>query len=354
MHNPDAAAAKLANALANPGTYLEMQFTAQAGVSYRLWVRGKAQNDDPFNDSFFVQFNDSVDTQGAATSRIGSTSSEVINLEDCFGCGLSNWGWQDNGWGVGVLGPLVRFANSGTHTLRIQPREDGLSIDQIVLSPSTYLTTAPGAVVNDNTILPKATPTPTPTPTPAGEVVLYASSALRVGNYIVVSDATAAGGSRVHNPDAGAAKLAAPLANPGHYFELQFTAQSGTAYRLWIRGKAQNDDPFNDSIYIQFNDSTDGQGVAKSRIGTTSAEVINLEDCFGCGLSNWGWQDNGWGVGELGPLIFFANSGTHTLRIHYREDGLSIDQIVLSPKNNLTQAPGAVVNDTTILPKTGP
>jgi hypothetical protein len=69
---------------------------------------------------------------------------------------LSGWGWQDNGWGVGVLGPLIYFANNGTHTLRIQVREDGLSIDQVVLSSQTYLNTAPGAVVNDNTILAKS------------------------------------------------------------------------------------------------------------------------------------------------------------------------------------------------------
>jgi hypothetical protein len=155
LDNPDAGAAKLTNALSNPASYVELQFTAQAGTAYRLWIRGKAQDDSPYNDSFFVQFNDSVDDQGVAKSRIGTTSAEVINLEDCFGCGLSGWGWQDNGWGVDVLGPLVYFSTSGTHTLRIQPREDGLSIDQIVLSPKTYLTVAPGAVVNDNTILAK-------------------------------------------------------------------------------------------------------------------------------------------------------------------------------------------------------
>jgi hypothetical protein len=90
---------------------------------------------------------------GAAKSRIGTTGSEVINLEDCFACGLSGWGWQDNGWGVGVQGPLVFFATSGTHTLRIQVREDGLSIDQIVLSPQQFLTTSPGMLKNDTTIL---------------------------------------------------------------------------------------------------------------------------------------------------------------------------------------------------------
>jgi len=356
LHNPDAGAGKLSNALASPGSYVELQFTAQAGTAYRLWIRGKAQDDSPFNDSIFVQFNDGVDGQGVAKSRIGSTSAEVINLEDCFGCGLSGWGWKDNGWGVGELGPLVFFATSGMHTLRIQPREDGLSLDQIVLSPQSYLTQPPGAVRDDTTILPKSdggpSPTPTPTPTPSGDVVLYAADGVRVGNYVVVSDATAAGGSRVHNPDAGAAKLSNALTNPGSYVELQFSAQAGVGYRLWIRGKAEDDNPFNDSIFVQFNDSMDGQGVAKSRIGSTGSEVINLEDCFSCGLSGWGWQDNGWGVGELGPLVYFATSGVHTLRIQVREDGLSLDQILLSSKAYLTKPPGALQNDATILAKT--
>ena len=189
--------------------------------------------------------------------------------------------------------------------------------------------------------------------TPQGEVVLYASQGVRVGNYLLTSDATAAGGTRLDNPDAGAAKLSSALANPGTYVELQFTAQAGVPYRLWIRGKAQDDSPYNDSIFVQFADSVDEQGTAKSRIGSTSAEVINLEDCFACGLSGWGWQDNGWGVGVLGPVVYFANSGTHTLRIQPREDGLSIDQVVLSPQLYLNTAPGAVINDNRILAKSG-
>jgi glucose/arabinose dehydrogenase len=190
-------------------------------------------------------------------------------------------------------------------------------------------------------------------PTQSTDVVLYASEGVTIGSYVIVPDATAAGGARVHNPDGGAAKLTSALANPGSYLELHFTAQAGVAYRLWIRGKAQDDSPYNDSIFVQFDDSVDEQGAAKSRIGSTSAEVINLEDCFACGLSNWGWQDDGWGVGVLGPLIYFANTGTHTLRIQVREDGLSIDQVVLSPQTYLNTAPGAVINDNTILPKSG-
>ncbi len=47
----------------------------------------------------------------------------------------------------------------------MQGREDGISIDQIVLSPSTYLFTSPGALKNDNTVLPASsggTPQPQP------------------------------------------------------------------------------------------------------------------------------------------------------------------------------------------------
>jgi hypothetical protein len=47
------------------------------------------------------------------------------------------------------------FATTGRHTIRIQAREDGAQLDQIVLSPSQYLNAAPGPVRNDATIVPK-------------------------------------------------------------------------------------------------------------------------------------------------------------------------------------------------------
>lgn len=187
-------------------------------------------------------------------------------------------------------------------------------------------------------------------PPSSAEVVLYAAEApVRAGNWNVVSDSSAAGGARISNPDAGAAKLTDALANPSSYFEATFHAQAAVPYRLWIRGKAQNDSPYNDSVFAQFSDSTDSGGAAVFRIGTTSGTPVNLEDCSGCGLSGWGWQDNGWGVGVMGPLLYFATTGTHTVRIQVREDGLSIDQIVLSPSNYLNSSPGALRNDTTIL-----
>jgi phosphatidylserine/phosphatidylglycerophosphate/cardiolipin synthase-like enzyme len=359
MTNPNAGAAKLTSAAASPANYFEMSFTAEAGKPYRLWIRGRAESNHYSNDSIFIQFSGSATSSGTATWRIGTTSATEMNLEDCSGCGLSGWGWQDNGWGTNVLGPLVYFATSGTQTIRVQTREDGLQIDQIVLSKGAFLSSAPGAVKDDNTILNEQGGSassddgdPPPPSTSSPDVVLYSADApVITGTWGVTSDATAAGGASLRQPNAGAAKVTTAAANPANYFELTFSAAANTPYRLWIRSKADDNNWANDSVFIQFSGSVTQSGTAIYRIGTTSAAESNLEDCSGCGLSGWGWQDNGWGTGVLGPLIYFGASGTQRIRIQQREDGVAIDQIVLSPSTWLNSAPGSLKNDTTIVQK---
>ena len=44
-------------------------------------------------------------------------------------------------------------ARSGYEPIRVQTREDGFSIDQIVLSDTTFVSTSPGALKNDTRIL---------------------------------------------------------------------------------------------------------------------------------------------------------------------------------------------------------
>jgi phosphatidylserine/phosphatidylglycerophosphate/cardiolipin synthase-like enzyme len=186
----------------------------------------------------------------------------------------------------------------------------------------------------------------------ARDVVLYASEATaRVGSWTPVSDATAAGGQYLNNVNAGAGLLSPPLASPNHYFEMSFTAQAGTGYRIWLRGKAFNNNGSNDSAWVQFDGSVNQSGTPMWRIGTTSGTYVNIEENKGTGLNGWGWQDNGYGIDVLGPLVYFATSGTQTLRIQYREDGIGIDQIVLSPDTFLTTAPGGNRLDNTKLPK---
>src|SRR6476469_7768911 len=97
-----------------------MSFTAQADRPYHLWIRGKALNDSGYNDSVHVQFDGSVNQSGSAIYRIGTTASTYVNLEEINGAGVSGWGWQDNGFGSGVMGPPIYFATSGTQTLRVQ------------------------------------------------------------------------------------------------------------------------------------------------------------------------------------------------------------------------------------------
>jgi endonuclease/exonuclease/phosphatase family metal-dependent hydrolase/glutamine cyclotransferase len=358
LANADLGGAKLAAPIPVPASYFEMTFNAEANTPYRLWVRSKAQGDSPYNDSFFVQFDGSVTATGSAVYRIGTTDGTCVNLEEASGYGLSNWGWQDNGWGANVMGSLIYFAWSGQQTLRIQPREDGISIDQIVLSPATYLNSSPGLLKNDNTILSKnggGTPPPPPPPPTGSTVVIWASDVPNssvVGAFSKVFNATAAGTTALQNPDAGIAKLATPLTNPSSYFEATFNAQSNTPYHLWVRGRAIGDSPYNDSFFVQFSGSVTATGSAVYRIGTTDGTCVNLEENSGYGLSNWGWQDNGWGVNVMGSNIYFASTGPQTLRLQPREDGFLIDQIVLSPVTYLNSSPGLLKNDNTILAST--
>src|SRR5215216_5515935 len=243
--NPDAGAAKITTALASPANYFEMSFDAQAGTAYRLWIRGKAQGDSPYNDSAFIQFSGSVNLLGTPTYRIGTTSALEYNLEDCSGCRISSWGWQDDGWGIGILGPVVFFQTTGTQTLRVQVREDGLSIDQIVLSPITYLSLSPGLLMNDTTILPKVAgppPPPPPPPPPSGAptVVIWAldvPAGSITGDWYKDYDGAAAGQTVVRNPDRGAATINAPVASPKNYFDVSFNAVAGIPYHLWQRGQ---------------------------------------------------------------------------------------------------------------------
>ncbi len=353
LESPNAGAAKIATPLQSPADYFEMTFSAAANTAYHLWIRGKAIANSYANDSVHVQFDNSVDSSGTALYRIGTSSSAEVNIEDCAGCGLSGWGWQDTGYGAGVRGRDIFFAASGTQRIRVQVREDGLGIDQIVLSPAAYLTTSPGSLKNDAKVLPASNGTSGGESgggggaTPPPDVVLYAAEAVAQGAWSRVSDATAATGVRLQNPNAGVAKVITALAQPRDFFELTFEAQAGQPYHLWLRGKATGNLYTNDSVHVQFNDSVDATGAPIARLGTSQSTEINLEDCGGCGVAGWGWQDNGYGA--MGGDIYFATTGSHTIRVQVREDGLGIDQIVLSPAKYLTTSPGSLKNDGTIV-----
>ena len=535
LTNPDNAVAALTEPLPNPSNYIESTFDALGGTRYRVWLRIHAIGDQKWNDSVFVQFSDSVTSTGTPVYRTGTTSGYTVNLWTCADCQSVGWGWQRNAYWLADTGD-VWFQNSGSHTIRVQNREDGVEIDQIVLSPTTYATNAPGPVSNDHTIVPKAattgpavpsapnpadgaedvstsatltwtsagatnydvrfgtsnpppqvvtaspnasytpalvsgmtyywqvvarnidgsTPGPTwsfttvsapappavpgsPSPidgatgvtttpvlswsaagattydvrfgttnppsvvssgqssasySPAGlansatyfwqivahnafgqttgpvwslttqppappapdNIVIYASDvapAALHGSWSSASDATSPNGTKLVTTDTGAASINNPLAAPVDYFDVTFAPAAGVPYRIWLRLKALNNSKFNDAVWLQFSDAR-ANGSPVYPLNSTTGLLVNLAtDGGAASLNGWGWQNGAYWLTQQ-TVVTFPTSGTQTLRIQIREDGVQLDQIVLSPGTYLDAAPGGVTNDSTIVPKPAP
>jgi hypothetical protein len=175
------------------------------------------------------------------------------------------------------------------------------------------------------------------------------------GAWRLEDDPMAASESLLRHPNVGAPKVAAPLARPSNYFETSFPADPTQTYKLWIRMKGERNHWANDSVFVQFEGATDAKGSPVYQIGSRSGLVVNLEECAGCGISGWGWQDDGWGAKDrIGTARLKFPQGVGRIRIQTREDGVSIDQVVLSSDRFVTRRPGAAKDDTTILPITIP
>jgi hypothetical protein len=255
---------------------------------------------------------------------------------------VSGWGWQDSGYWV--TGSYVQFPTGGTHAIRVQVREDGVELDQIVLTPAAANAPAPGPGRGDGTILAK-------TALPSSDVVLHgvdvSPAALR-GNWALVSSSASPAGRSVRSNDLKWS-TAMPLAAPSSYFDVSFAAAANTPYRVWVRLKAARNSLANDSVWLQFSDTVSGS-TAVYRSGSSGGFGVTLESCKGCKITNWGWSGSAAGLAQP-ATVTFAWSGVHTLRIQIREDGVEVDQVVLSPVTYLGKAPGAPRNDNTIVAK---
>jgi glucose/arabinose dehydrogenase len=191
-------------------------------------------------------------------------------------------------------------------------------------------------------------------PPAATDVVIYANdvpaSALH-GSWAAAGDSTSPNGVKLVTPDAGASNLNAPLAAPVDYVDVTFTANSGTPYTIWLRLKALGNSKFNDAVWVQFSDARASNGSPVHEMNSPSGLLVNLAtDSTAASLNNWGWQNGAYWLNQATTLTFAAN-GSHTLRIQVREDGVQVDQIVLSPAAFLHSPPGPVGGDTTIVPK---
>jgi len=140
---------------ANPPTqWFDATFNADPGKTYTLWVRLKALNNSKFNDAVWIQFSN-ASVNGQPVYPLQSSSGLLVNLAtDANATSLNNWGWANGAYWLSQPRTFV-FPTGGPQTMRVQIREDGVQIDQIVLSHVTYLSAPPGPPTNDATIVPK-------------------------------------------------------------------------------------------------------------------------------------------------------------------------------------------------------
>jgi hypothetical protein len=183
-------------------------------------------------------------------------------------------------------------------------------------------------------------------------IVIYASdlvsSALH-GSWTTASDATSPNGLKLVTPDNGWSTFNNPLASPADYIDVAFNANAGTPYTLWLRLQALGNSKWNDSVWVQFSDAQVG-GSAIYPMNSSSGLLVNLAtDSTAASLNGWGWDDSAYWLSQT-ATVTFAGSGAHTLRIQVREDGVQLDQIVLSPSTYLDTSPGARTADSTIVP----
>jgi hypothetical protein len=189
---------------------------------------------------------------------------------------------------------------------------------------------------------------------PEPEIVLHAGHAWDIHGtgWQRVNDPDAASQTRLYSPNLGAPKTPAPAASPASYVDFLFAADPTQTYKLWVRLKADGNSWGNDSVWLQFDGAVASDGGTYA-LGTASGLPVNLEECSGCGISGWGWEDDGWGApNRNGVTLRFPQGGFRRIRVQVREDGVSIDQIVLSAVKYRTTRPGTAKNDATILPYT--
>jgi hypothetical protein len=190
-------------------------------------------------------------------------------------------------------------------------------------------------------------------PPPPDDIVIYASDippASLHGSWTTAADGSSPDGVKLMTADVGWASTVNALAAPEHYIDVTFDAVANTPYRLWLRIRAVNNSKWNDSLWVQFSDAR-FNGASIYPIGAQSALDVNLAtDAGAASLNGWGWQNTAYWLNQ--PTTFtFPTSGPHTLRIQVREDGVELDQIVLSPVTFLNTRPGSLTNDSTIVPK---
>ena len=250
--------------------------------------------------------------------------------------------------GVDITGPLTVPDTGGWQTwttLRrtAVPLQAGAQVLRAVMDSSG----PNGTVGNINWIR----VSPAATSGSGKDIILYASSVTTIaGRWNRVPSWSGAGGEKMQSAEEGWSTTEAPLASPSDYFEAEFVPEMNRAYRIWLRLRGGGDSLSSDSVWVQFSGSVDSDGAPLYRIGSTAALLVNLAACSDCGISFWGWRNTTWWLDQQNTVVRFTSSAPQRIRIQTREDGVEVDQIVLSPVTYFNEAPGSVRDDSVVVP----
>lgn len=134
-----------------PNRYFEHTFTIPTAGQYYAWARLSAAGNNKYSDSVYMQFDNDIGTPNNAY---------IFNLAtDATGTSLNSMGWTGAPyWNPGPGMPVILTA--GTHRLRVQEREDGVTVDQVTFTLSP---TSPGVATNDTNRLACTLPASPPT-----------------------------------------------------------------------------------------------------------------------------------------------------------------------------------------------
>jgi predicted MPP superfamily phosphohydrolase len=186
------------------------------------------------------------------------------------------WGWEDS-TRFGPDDGTVGFASDGRQVIRVQSRQDGVSLDTILLCPDERLNDAlrrrmAADIDRMLTSEDRQKTHPDLIMIPASAV----DSARIYGKWKRKRDPSALSGFCLTDLPPQQVWHYQPLIQPEHYFEAEFSARKDVRYRVWIRLKAYRGDPLHDSVYVQFNDSVDRGGSPRYRIGRPAQAKARL------------------------------------------------------------------------------
>ena len=259
--------------------YADYDFSLAEASRVAIWLRVRIPEPDPGgNDSFWV------DVSGDDSSWYKYNG---------IGSGV-DWHWVEWTERVGY-----KDLAAGEHTLSIAYREDGAMLDKLLITTDLSFQ---------------------PTDAGPGDCAPSATQFIEAENhhgalfspYTVRSDSSASGGRYIVVPNGTANSYHEPPLDGAAEYDFYLPAASTVA--IWLRVRIPEPGPgANDSLWLDLDrDSLDFQKWNGIPQGT-----------------DWHWVE--W-TAVVNPIDLPA--GAHTLEMAYREDGLEIDQIVITTDLN--------------------